>query len=87
LNDAVFRAAKAAIDTGIEGWIGRPAGITMGFELIAEFSRRELLDDVEYLVAGETWKTRRYRGRIVQPDPELEPHGFFFGMRVFEDAE
>ncbi len=82
MHSDVFNIAKTAIDAGIEGWIGRPAGITMGFALAAEFSRRGLLEVVEYDVFGESWTHRRYRGRIVQADPVLDEHDFFFGMRL-----
>ena len=82
MRSDVFNVAKTAIDAGIDGWIGRPAGITMGFKLAAEFSRHGLLEEVEYCVSGESWKHRRYRGRIVQADPDIDEYDFFFGMRI-----
>ena len=54
----------------------------MGLTLAFEFSRRGLLEDIDYVVFGEVWQSRRYRDRLIQPDPELDEYDFVFGLRL-----
>ena len=82
MDDTLFQIAQTAIDAAIDGWVGRPAGITVGFTLAFEFSRRGLPEDIDYVVFGEVWQSRRYRDRLIQPDPELDEYDFVFGLRL-----
>ena len=82
MNEELFRLAMTGIDATIDGWIGKPAGITVGFALARELYSRGLLETVEHEIDGVGWQHRRYRGRIVQPDPDLADYDFFFGMRL-----
>jgi hypothetical protein len=76
--------SRKAIDAMIDGWVGRPAGITLSFSLCAGFMHGGFLETVDYTVGGEQWRQRHYRGRVVQPDPLLTGYDFFFGMRIYD---
>ena len=82
MNEELFRLAMTAIDGALDGWIGKPAGITVGYALARGLYGRGLLETVEQEIDGVNWQHRRYRGRIVQPDPQLAEYDFYFGMRV-----
>lgn len=84
MDQLLFKLARGAIDSMIDGWVGAPAGITLSFPLCETFMREGLLEKIEYTVGGEQWLQRMYRGRVVQPDPLLEGWDFFFGMRIYE---
>ncbi len=72
------------MDAEIDGWIGRPTGITMSYRLAGEFLRRGLLLEVEHKIDGALWLQRSYRGQVVQPDRSLEAFDYFFGMPTVE---
>lgn len=84
MDQTLIEVARNAIDAMIDGWVGPPAGISLSLSLCEAFMREGLLEKVEYLVGGEQWVLRTYRGRVVQPDPSLQGWDFFFGLRVYE---
>jgi len=84
VRDDLFRVIQTTIDAEIDGWIGRPAGITMSCTLVSEFLRRGLLLEIEHQVDGASWIQRSYRGQLVQPDPSLEAFDYFFGMPTLQ---
>jgi hypothetical protein len=84
VDPTLIEVARNAIDAMIDGWVGRPASITMSFSLVEAFMQEGLLDRIEYTVGGEQWLLRTYRGRVIQPDPALKGWDFYFGLRIYE---
>lgn len=78
MDDEVFEAAKAKIDSIIDNDEDSNLGIAMSFALAGEFMTHGLLEIIHFEFLGN-WDARKYRGRYVLPDPMMSDAQFAFG--------